>query len=55
MATPIVATDFNHDFSILAYAQSYDWSRGHAGYTPDMVNRVGLRVVKEEDVKPKAR
>ena len=53
--TPIVAADFNHDCTVLAWAQSYDWSRGHAGFTPDMLNRVGLHVVKDDEVKRKGK
>ncbi|CED84570.1 mRNA export protein (contains WD40 repeats) [Phaffia rhodozyma] len=47
--TPVVSTAFNHDHSILAWAQSYDWSRGHAGANQGMVNRVGLHVVRDEE------
>lgn len=51
--TPIVATAFNGNHSILAYAQSYDWSRGHIGATPDQVVKVWLHVVKDEEVRGK--
>ncbi|KAL7417410.1 WD40-repeat-containing domain protein [Mrakia frigida] len=53
--TPIVSTSFSSDHSILAWAQSYDWSRGHAGATNDMVNRIGLHLVKDDEVKGRAK
>jgi mRNA export factor len=53
LPTPVVATAFNNNHTILAWAQSYDWSRGHAGNTPDMVTKVGLHVVRDEEVKGK--
>ena len=34
MKLPIVATAFNYNASLLAYATSYDWSQGATGYNP---------------------
>ena len=34
MKLPIVATAFNYNASLLAYATSYDWSQGASAYDP---------------------
>lgn len=51
---PITATTFNRTGAILAYAVSYDWSRGWqgAGQGP---NTVYLHAVKEEEVKKRVK
>ncbi|WVQ95354.1 hypothetical protein IAU59_002451 [Kwoniella sp. CBS 9459] len=53
--TPIVATSFNHTHEILAYALSYDWSKGHGGVPPANSNttKVMLHPVKPEEVNKK--
>ena len=53
--TPIVATAFNHNHEIFAYALSYDWSKGHSGVPPPGTNvtKVMLHPVKPEEVKKK--
>ncbi|RXK41061.1 mRNA export factor [Tremella mesenterica] len=54
---PIVSTSFNHNQEILAYALSYDWSKGHGGVPPAGSNstRIMLHPVQKDEVakKPK--
>ncbi|KAG9238066.1 WD40-repeat-containing domain protein [Amylocarpus encephaloides] len=50
----ISAAGFNGDGSILAYAVSYDWSKGYGFNTPETVKKVMLHPVSEEEVKPRA-
>ncbi|CAD6589788.1 MAG: hypothetical protein TREMPRED_005516 [Tremellales sp. Tagirdzhanova-0007] len=52
---PIVSTSFNHTHEILAYALSYDWSKGHTGVPPAGSNttKVMLHPVKPDEVKKK--
>ncbi|KAH7097429.1 polyA+ RNA export [Auriculariales sp. MPI-PUGE-AT-0066] len=52
---PIAATSFNRDGSILAYAISYDWSKGYGAMKPDYINKIKLHAVKEDEVKPRPR
>lgn len=53
--TPIVATSFNHNHEIFAYALSYDWSKGHGGVPPQGSNitKVMLHPVKPDEVNKK--
>ncbi|KAK8850673.1 hypothetical protein IAR55_004593 [Kwoniella newhampshirensis] len=53
--TPIVASSFNHTHEILAYALSYDWSKGHGGVPPAGQNttKVMLHPVKPDEVNKK--
>ncbi|KZP13577.1 WD40 repeat-like protein [Athelia psychrophila] len=51
---PVVATGFNHNGDIFAYAVSYDWSKGYAGMTSNLPNKVFLHACKEEEVKKRA-
>lgn len=53
--TPIVSTSFNRDGSVLAYAFSYDWSKGHNGVPPATANstRIMLHPVKPDEVTKK--
>ncbi|WVQ86232.1 hypothetical protein IAT38_008400 [Cryptococcus sp. DSM 104549] len=55
--TPIVATSFNRSEEILAYALSYDWSKGHGGVPPANANatKVMLHPVKPDEVNKKPR
>ena len=52
---PIVSTSFNHSHEVLAYALSYDWSKGHGGVPPTGSNstRIMLKPIKPEDVQKK--
>jgi len=53
---PIPCCCFNGDGSILAYALSYDWSRGHSEYNPSQAqNHIMLHAVQENEVKSKPR
>lgn len=51
---PIVSTSFNHSCEILAYAMSYDWSKGHGGVPPanstPSPTRIMLHMVKPDEV-----
>lgn len=49
----IVATDFNKDGTIFAYAASYDWSKGYAHNTPQSVNKIMLHPITGDECKPK--
>lgn len=50
--SPIVSTSFNHTCDILAYAMSYDWSKGHGGVPPAGANatKIMLHMVKPDEV-----
>ncbi|TXT05972.1 hypothetical protein VHUM_03733 [Vanrija humicola] len=52
---PIVSSSFNHSCEILAYAFSYDWSKGHQGVPPSGSNptKIMLHSVKAEEVNRK--
>ncbi|KAG8968128.1 hypothetical protein FRC03_008481 [Tulasnella sp. 419] len=50
---PISCIAFNRSGTILAYAVSYDWSKGHTGNVPGHVNKVMLHPLKDEEVKRK--
>ncbi|KAI1423825.1 WD40-repeat-containing domain protein [Xylaria sp. FL1777] len=52
--SPITATAFNRDGSILAYALGYDWSRGCQGNSPRTETRVMLHAVLDEDLRSQA-
>ncbi|CAJ0826190.1 11036_t:CDS:10 [Entrophospora sp. SA101] len=43
VGAPIIATDFNRNGTLFAYAVSYDWSK----------NAIFLRAISDDDVKPK--
>lgn len=50
----IACTAFNRNGTILAYAISYDWTKGHKFHaTEGQVNRLMLHAVKEIEVQPK--
>jgi mRNA export factor len=53
--TPIVSASFNHTNEILAYAMSYDWSKGHGGVPPASANatKIMLHPVKPDEVNRK--
>ncbi|EJT52149.1 hypothetical protein A1Q2_06918 [Trichosporon asahii var. asahii CBS 8904] len=53
--TPVVSTAFNHTQEILAYAFSYDWSKGHGGVPPanPPATKIMLHPVKPEEVNRK--
>jgi len=53
--TPIVSTAFSHNCDILAYAFSYDWSKGHGGAPPAGTNttKIMLHPVRPEEVTKK--
>ncbi|KAI8634648.1 WD repeat domain-containing protein [Xylariaceae sp. FL1651] len=46
----ITATSFSRDGHFYAYAVGYDWSRGHAGNSPQIQTKVMLHPVTKEDV-----
>lgn len=50
--SPIVSTSFNHSCDILAYATSYDWSKGHGGVPPASATptKIMLHMVKPDEV-----
>jgi mRNA export factor len=50
----ISTTAFNRNGNILAYAVSYDWSKGHSGMTPGMPNKILLHSCKDEEVRKRA-
>lgn len=50
---PISCTTFNRTGGIFAYAVCYDWSKGHAGNTPNLPNKIMLHPVGPEDMKAK--
>lgn len=53
---PIPCCSFNGDGSILAYAVSYDWSRGSSDHNPaQSQNYIMLHAVQENEVKSKPR
>ncbi|CAE7055288.1 unnamed protein product [Rhizoctonia solani] len=52
---PISCTAFNKTGSLLAYAVSYDWSKGHTGMTPDHPNKIMIHQTREEEVKRRPR
>lgn len=49
----ISATAFNRTGGIFAYAASYDWSKGHAQYSPQSVNKLMLHPVSGDECKPR--
>lgn len=49
----ILATAFNKNGSIFAYAMSYDWSQGIQGNRPDYPHVVKLHGTKDEETKQK--
>lgn len=48
---PITATAFNRNGSILAYAASYDWSKGHQFNTQNIPTMVKLHPTNDDEVK----
>jgi mRNA export factor len=50
VGTPITSLAFNHAGDMLAYAVSYDWSKGHAYNTPQTVKKVMIHPVTNEEV-----
>eukprot|EP01137_Pigoraptor_chileana_P006248 Opistho-2@50395 len=51
---PISAAAFNADATIYAYAQSYDWSKGHEFYNPAiMKSQIFLHAVDDAEIRPK--
>ena len=52
---PISCCDFNMDGSILAYAVSYDWHKGHSEYKAGSPNYIMLHATQEAEVKSKPR
>ncbi|CAG8449358.1 3487_t:CDS:2 [Ambispora gerdemannii] len=53
---PIMATTFNRNGSIFAYAAGYDWSKGYQQptyQTQQMKDSIFLHAVKDDDVKPR--
>ncbi|EIW74254.1 Poly(A)+ RNA export protein [Coniophora puteana RWD-64-598 SS2] len=52
---PISALSCSGSGRFLAYAVSYDWSRGHGGMTPGHPNKVLLHTCKDEEFKRRVR
>ncbi|KAI5452041.1 RNA export factor gle2 [Naganishia albida] len=52
-ATPIVDASFSKDSNLLAYAFSYDWSKGYTGAIPSNKTQVMLHQVLPDEIKPK--
>jgi len=53
---PIACSTFNHDGTILAYAVSYEWSKGAEAYNPQTaVNKIFLHAVQDVEVKQRIR
>ncbi|KAI1478976.1 WD40 repeat-like protein [Daldinia eschscholtzii] len=50
---PITATGFNHDGTLYAYAQGYDWSKGCAANKQEIQTKLKLHAVKKEESTPK--
>ncbi|KAI0480990.1 WD40-repeat-containing domain protein [Xylariaceae sp. FL0804] len=52
---PITAVAFSRSDGgrFFAYAVGYDWSRGHAGNSPDTRTRLMLHPVRDEEVEPR--
>ncbi|GAA5891171.1 hypothetical protein JCM6882_006446 [Rhodosporidiobolus microsporus] len=48
---PISATGFSQNGKYLAYAVSYDWSKGHSGNVSTLPNKVLLHACQEDEVK----
>ncbi len=53
LGATVACTAFNRTGSILAYALSYDWSKGISFNRPDYPNIIRLHPCKDEEVKPK--
>ena len=51
----IACTAFSRTGDIFAYAVSYDWSKGHAGNSPNLANKIMLHPVGPEEMKAKAK
>lgn len=51
--SPIPCTAFSRTGSYLAYAQSYDWSKGHEHYQAGSRNAVMIHTVQDSEVKPR--
>ncbi|BFZ54354.1 RNA export factor gle2 [Savitreella phatthalungensis] len=51
----ISSTALSRTGDIMAYAVSYDWSKGHAGNSPQYPNKIMLHPVPPDEMKPKNR
>lgn len=51
----ISAMEFNRTGTMLAYAISYDWSKGHTGMAPGHPNRLMLHSCQDDEVKKRVR
>uniref|UniRef100_A0A6A7G2B9 WD40 repeat-like protein n=1 Tax=Hirondellea gigas TaxID=1518452 RepID=A0A6A7G2B9_9CRUS len=49
----IIATAFNKDCNLFAYAASYDWSQGQSGYNSQRSSQIYVHVVADSDVRPR--
>lgn len=49
----IVATTFNANGNIFAYAVGYDWSKGHQGNQQNYPNKIMLHPIQGEECKPR--
>ncbi|KAK4706146.1 mRNA export factor, partial [Phenoliferia sp. Uapishka_3] len=47
----VADTSFSHTGQYLAYAVSYDWSKGHGGALPNLPNKVMIHTCIEEEVR----
>ena len=54
LGTPISCTAFSRNGTYLAYALSYDWSKGHEYYSAGAKNSIMIHPVQDSEVKPKS-
>lgn len=53
LGSPIPCTAFSRNGNYLAYALSYDWSKGHENYQAGAKNAVMIHPVQDPEVKPR--
>lgn len=53
LGSPIPATAFSRTGNYLAYALSYDWSKGHEYYQAGAKNSIMIHPINDSDVKPR--
>lgn len=51
LGSAVTAVAFSHSGQFMAYALCYDWSKGHAGNTPGLPNKVMIHTLLEDEVK----
>lgn len=53
LGSPIPCTAFNRNGNYLAYALSYDWSKGHEHYQPGAKNTIMIHPCQDSELKPR--